>query len=464
MTPALDTIIGDYKVIGIAGSGGAGTVYKIEHRITKRIEAMKLLPGALGADPEQAQRFEREIQVQARLHHPNIAALYTAIRHESTNALVMEYVEGESLQRMLEAGPLPIHTALDFAAQVLSALAYAHSEGVIHRDVAPANIIITHDRTAKLTDFGLARGLNDPRITTNGAPLGSPWYMSPEQVRNVADVDARTDIYALGAVLYELLTGARPFDADNAFAVMRAHVESTPAAPSTHNRAISPALDAAILKALAKDPAHRFQSAAEFRQALDLAHPFAKPAAAPSPAARIPPPLRPIWFIPLMSAPVVLVAAIITVAILKPPKHAAARVAPPALVAPILAAQPAPVAPPEPAPDPIPAHSVAVAPQPVPARTVRRASAPAPAPPSSPIRISGGEVQAATVIPSPPPIPAPAPANAIPVLPAPQPEAVVALPDAPPPVTDQPAAAPQKPGNRLVRALGKINPFKKKNQ
>jgi serine/threonine protein kinase len=149
--------VGDYRVIDIAGSGGMGTVYKIEHVITRRIEAMKLLPPGASDDPEQVQRFEREIQVQARLHHPNIVALYNAVRNGDLIALVMEYVEGESLQRMLEAGPLPVETAVDFTIQVLGALAYAHEAGVIHRDVAPANIIITGDGTAKLTDFGLAR-------------------------------------------------------------------------------------------------------------------------------------------------------------------------------------------------------------------------------------------------------------------------------------------------------------------
>ena len=167
-------VVGDYRVIAIAGSGGMGAVYKIEHIITRRIEAMKLLPPGSNSDPDQVHRFEREIQVQARLHHPNIVGLYNAVRDGDSIALVMEYVEGESLQRMVEAGPLPVATAVDFASQVLSALAYAHEAGIIHRDVAPANIIITPERVAKLTDFGLARGATDIRLSTSGAPLGSP--------------------------------------------------------------------------------------------------------------------------------------------------------------------------------------------------------------------------------------------------------------------------------------------------
>jgi serine/threonine-protein kinase len=192
-------VIGDYRVIGEAGTGGMGTVYKIEHVITRRIEAMKLLPGGLPADPEQEQRFGREMQVQARLQHPNIAALYNAVRDGQTMALVMEYVEGESLQHMLEGGPLPLRTAIDFSCQVLSALAYVHRAGVIHRDVSPANVIIIPTRVAKLTDFGLARAKTDLRVTTSGAPIGSFWYMSREQVRGLEPIDGRTDIYALGA-------------------------------------------------------------------------------------------------------------------------------------------------------------------------------------------------------------------------------------------------------------------------
>ena len=210
-------VVGDYRVIDIAGSGGMGAVYKIEHVITRRIEAMKLLPPGSSSDPEQVQRFEREIQVQARLHHPNIVALYNAVRDGDSIALVMEFVEGESLQRMMEAGPLPVETAVDFASQVLRALAYAHEAGIIHRDVAPANIIITPERVAKLTDFGLARGATDLRLSTSGVPLGSPWYMSPEQVRGTGALDGRTDLYAMGAVLHEMLTGGKLFEVEGSF-------------------------------------------------------------------------------------------------------------------------------------------------------------------------------------------------------------------------------------------------------
>ncbi|MBS1855729.1 MAG: serine/threonine protein kinase [Acidobacteria bacterium] len=270
-------------MIGFAGSGGMGTVYKIEHVITKRIEAMKLLPVGIGSDPEEVHRFEREIQVQARLHHPNIASLYNAVRDGHSIALIMEYVEGEPLQRKLERGRLPLHTAMNYAGQVLGALAYAHQNGVIHRDVTPANIIITPEGTAKLTDFGLARGVTDLRVTNAGVAVGSPWYMSPEQVRAVDEPDARTDIYSMGAVLYEMLTGRKLFEAEGSFALMCAQMEQVPKPPGTFNPAVPEALDHAIAKALAKDREARFQSAGEFRLALETAIADAPPA----PAARI---------------------------------------------------------------------------------------------------------------------------------------------------------------------------------
>jgi serine/threonine protein kinase len=299
--------VGDYRVIDIAGSGGMGTVYKIEHVITKRIEAMKLLPPGAIDDPEQVQRFEREIQVQARLHHPNIVALYNALHNGDLIALVMEYVEGESLQRLLEAGPLPVETAVDLTRQVLGALAYAHEAGVIHRDVAPANIIITGDGTAKLMDFGLARAAMDIRLSTSGVPLGSPWYMSPEQVRGVGALDARTDLYAMGAVLHEMLTGRKLFEAAGAFAVMRAHVEVVPGPPSVRNPKVPAALDDIVRKALAKAPAMRFQSAHEFRMALDNAMASARSVAAPimpQPIAHPPITHPPISHLPIAHLPI----------------------------------------------------------------------------------------------------------------------------------------------------------------
>ena len=493
-------VMGDYRVIDIAGSGGMGAVYKIEHVITRRIEAMKLLPPGSSDDPDQVQRFEREIQVQARLHHPNIVALYNAVRDGSSIALVMEFVEGESLQRMLEAGPLPVATAVELASQVLRALAYAHEAGVIHRDVAPANIIVTPDSVAKLSDFGLARGATDLRLSTSGAPLGSPWYMSPEQVRGIGALDARTDLYSMGAVLHEMLTGGKLFDVDGAFAVMRAHVEMEPALPSARNPLVPAALDEIVRKAVAKDPAMRFQSADEFLLALqalgadvgvEAASSLETLAAAlprPVPRVRELPRLR----IAMLAAlvPAALIAGLVTVKFFQWPARVHARegtprsaAAPnqaavppaPAIVVPVvpLTTEAPTIAPPTAPSTPlaVPAETqkpavIARPRTPTPVKASRRDSK---SEPSYAIRVTGGD--------SAPAVPAASPASSRPVdeseATAPKTDSVEApkaeVPQATPVAAselgatpqDAAGAKPQNTGNRFVRALGKVNPFRK---
>ena len=495
-------VVGDYKVIGIAGSGAMGAVYKIEHVLTKRVEAMKLLPPGVSSEPGQAERFEREIQIQAQLHHPGIAELYNAIRVGGEMALVMEFVEGESLEQLLQAGPLPIQLAVDYAGQVLQALDYAHEAGVIHRDVAPSNIITTPSGALKLTDFGLARAQKDLRLTSSGVPIGSPWYMSPEQVRGLGQIDRRTDIYAVGAVLYELLTGAKLFDTDGAFAVMRAQVEASPVPLSRRNPAVPVEVESVVCKALAKDPAVRFQTAGEFKRALEeaMAETVRRPSVIEMPAS--PPPVRraaSLWAaLPLRTAgyfaavPLVVLAGFGAVRALHKPVPVVQKPAPPVAVAPVIPA-PAPE-PPPPAPEvkaeaPIPAPEPAKpAPVPTPATTVRAAAAtPAAAPPAAPraprtvaakppqsyaIQVTGAEIAPGGVV-APPPAPAHAPIASPEPPAAPNPSNEVALP-APGSAEPQaapaavPADAPQgeedknaKSGNRLGRALGKINPFKK---
>ncbi len=267
--PKSGDICGDYRVIGALGAGGMGAVYKVQHLMTRRIEAMKVLDSDLTAGSDDAQRFLREIQLQAHLHHSNIAAVYNAFRDGNHAVMVMEFVEGESLRSRLQRGPIPLAKGIDYVSQVLRALAYAHAEGVIHRDVTPGNIILTTDDAVKLTDFGLAGTAADLRGMRSGTPAGSLWYMSPEQVTGNSTMDARTDIYAAGAILYEVLTGKKLFDLETPFSVMRAHVEAIPAPPSVRNQRVPPAFDSVVMKAVAKDPYARYQSADEFRRALE---------------------------------------------------------------------------------------------------------------------------------------------------------------------------------------------------
>jgi serine/threonine-protein kinase len=265
--------VGDYRVVGVVGTGGAGEVYRVEHTITKRIEALKVLMRDRPDLQEQSQRFLHEIQVQASLSHPHIASVLTAFRAGSELMMVMELVEGRPLDRILEEGRLPLERAVDFTRQALSALACAHANGIIHRDIKPSNMIISPAGVLKLTDFGLARTVADTKVTQTGEVVGSLHYISPEQVKSEREADHRTDIYSMGAVLYEMATGSKPFPSDNAFSLMLAHVQEKPKPPHEVDAVVPRELSAAILKAMAKKPADRFQTAEEFLAAIEPAAP-----------------------------------------------------------------------------------------------------------------------------------------------------------------------------------------------
>jgi len=261
--------VGDYKILAVIGSGGMGHVFKVEHAITRRVEAMKVLLRDQAGRPLLAQRFLREIQIQAGLTHPNIAAVHNAFSAGEDLVMILELVEGESLDRLMERRRIPLECGVGYVRQALTALAYAHQRGVTHRDIKPANILITTEGTLKLTDFGLAKARGDDlHLSKSGAVLGSVCYMSPEQVKGLAAVDARADLYSVGVVLYELTTGQRPFEGESAFEVMRAQLEQAPVPPVERDPALPASLNQVILKALGKKPEDRFQSAEEFDRAL----------------------------------------------------------------------------------------------------------------------------------------------------------------------------------------------------
>jgi serine/threonine-protein kinase len=260
-------IFGDYSITAQLGADGLGRVYKVEHGLTKRTELMKVLVAEMATDT-QVKRFEREMRALARLNHPNIAALHNAIHSEDQLILLTEYIEGQTLESVFRAGRLPLETGIDYIKQMLSALGYAHQQGIVHRDVTPANVLVTSAGEVKLTDFGLSKSYGDSNLTTCGEVLGSLPYLAPEQLKGVTQPDRRSDLYSVGAILYEHLTGQKPFGPNRRLAPVITDSEPEPQAPSQIEPALSSQWDGILRRALTRDPALRFQSAEEFLQAI----------------------------------------------------------------------------------------------------------------------------------------------------------------------------------------------------
>jgi serine/threonine-protein kinase len=279
--------VGDYEILAILGAGGMGRVYKVRNVISNREEAMKILLPDFAAEPELAARFMAEIRTLAGLDHPNIAQLRTAFQYEKEFVMVMEFVEGTTLDHMAAHAPIPLDQVLEYSTQVLSALSFAHSRGVTHRDIKPANIMVTSHGLVKLMDFGIAKSASDAnmQLTRPGMTMGSVYYMSPEQVRG-GTVDARSDIYSFGVTLYEMLTGRKPFNADTSYSVLYAQMNEAPTPPVEVNPALPAELNNIVLRAMVKAPEGRFQTAEEFRNALKALRKgqAAEPGPVPGPA------------------------------------------------------------------------------------------------------------------------------------------------------------------------------------
>jgi beta-lactam-binding protein with PASTA domain/tRNA A-37 threonylcarbamoyl transferase component Bud32 len=263
-----------YELGDTLGYGGMSEVHHgLDVRLSREV-AIKILRADLARDPQFQERFRREAQNAAALNHPAIVAVYDTgeAQTETGNLpyIVMEYVEGRTLRDIVKTeGPMAQKRAMEVMADVCAALDFSHRHGIIHRDVKPANVMITKNGAVKVMDFGIARALHDGQsaMTQTAAVIGTAQYLSPEQARG-EQVDARSDVYAAGCVLYELVTGEPPFTGDSPVAVAYQHVREDPNPPSTVNPAVSPELDAVVLKALAKGPANRYQSSAEMRSDL----------------------------------------------------------------------------------------------------------------------------------------------------------------------------------------------------
>jgi eukaryotic-like serine/threonine-protein kinase len=263
-----DTIIdGRYRVLSRVGSGGMADVYLAEDQLLGRRLAVKVLHHHFAEDQEFVERFRREASSAARLSHPNIVGIFDRGEWNDTYYIAMEYVPGSSLKTLVrEHGPLEPAVAIDIVAQILQAARFAHAHGVIHRDLKPHNVILDEEGRARVTDFGIAQA-GASEMTMTGSIMGTAQYLSPEQAQGHA-VSATSDLYSIGVILYELLTGVVPFDGDTAVAIAFKQVSAQPIPPSSASPAVPPALDEIVLRALAKDPSQRYANADEFIAAL----------------------------------------------------------------------------------------------------------------------------------------------------------------------------------------------------
>src|SRR5665213_2420465 len=257
---------GRYQVTHLIARGGMAMVYRAQDTLLNRPVAIKTLYPELSADPQFVEGFRREAQAAANLSHPNIVPVFDWGEDNGTYFIVMEFVDGRALSSILRtAGPLHPDRAAEIAADVAGALAYAHRHGVVHRDVKPGNVLITEEGTIKVTDFGIARAVNtEESLTQTGAVMGTATYFSPEQAEGMG-VDSRSDIYSLGVVIFEMVTGRPPFLGDTPVAVASKHVREHPPAPREVNPGVPPDLEAIILKCLAKSPDHRYATGDDLR-------------------------------------------------------------------------------------------------------------------------------------------------------------------------------------------------------
>jgi serine/threonine protein kinase len=262
--------VGQYQIVAELGRGGMAVVYKAWQPSLERFVALKVLPAYFQHEPEFLARFHREAKAAARLSHPNIIVIHDIGEAGGVHYIAMEYVDGGSLRERLTGGRLSLSEAERVLSQVASALDYAHSHGLVHRDIKPANILFTASGEAKVTDFGIAQASDGTRLTRTGALMGTPEYMAPEQAEG-RPVDHRTDLYALGVVLYQMLTGQAPFRATTPHATLHAVIYEPPPPPHTLNPELPHAVEKVVLKAIAKQPEQRFRRGSEMVAALRAA-------------------------------------------------------------------------------------------------------------------------------------------------------------------------------------------------
>jgi serine/threonine protein kinase len=264
-----------YELIEKIGGGGMALVYKARCRLLNRFVAVKILREEFTGDEEFVKRFEIEAQSAASLSHPNIVPIYDVGNENNIFYIVMEYIDGITLKEyIVRNGPLDWKDAVRIAIQICSAIEHAHSKQIIHRDIKPQNILMTQDGIAKVTDFGIARAVTSSTITMVGSTIGSVHYFSPEQARG-GYIDEKSDLYSLGIIMYEMITGKMPFDGESPVAIALKHIQDKPIQPIDLNKDIPRALNDIIMKAIKKEQSGRYQTATEMSE--DLYRVFKEP-------------------------------------------------------------------------------------------------------------------------------------------------------------------------------------------
>lgn len=298
----ISSVVGNYKIIDKIGEGGMGAVFKGVDLMLEREVAIKMLRPELARQPNVVERFRTEAVTLAKLNHPNVATLHSFFRQGEDFFMVMEFVRGKTLDEVIRTqGAMQCDRAIELFCMALEGIDHAHKMGIVHRDIKPANMMLTETGSIKVMDFGIARVLGTDRLTKAGHLIGTVEYMSPEQVRG-EETDARSDIYSLGILLYEMLTGRVPFNSTSEYELMRCQIEDAPAPPRTHAPHIPLPVEQAIMRSLAKKREARYQSASEFRAMLmrrktgAATRPLADPAALTggnaAPATQVDPSMR----------------------------------------------------------------------------------------------------------------------------------------------------------------------------
>ena len=283
-----DVVAGKYRIESVIGEGGMGAVFAATHTVTEKRVALKWMRPDLVGQHGAVQRFMREAQAAGRLNHPNVVDIYDIGEHEGSPFLVMEYLQGEPLGAALERALLSPQQVVRYLLPAMRGVSAAHAKGVVHRDLKPDNIFLCKNadgsyREPKVLDFGISKvtsidGQLNPRLTRTGAVMGTPYYMSPEQLRDAAEIDERTDVYAFGVILYEALTGRVPFDAENYSALILEIATATPKRPRALRPEIPDGLERVVLKAMARSPDDRYANVAGLGHALE---PYARGSSRP---------------------------------------------------------------------------------------------------------------------------------------------------------------------------------------